>query len=107
MASMPDLLPCPHWCQLRAGHAFESIDVATGDAVRIHEMALRVAGNDAVSVYLAAEERLVLGMPASTFKPAFISVSAEYAELTAEHARSLADALLLLAKDADAMRAAR
>jgi hypothetical protein len=85
--------PCPGWCQLEPGHAYDSID-HDGNMIRSHERV--IAESFDVSVAMVQSE--TAGAPDGAADPE-LHMEAEGVPLTGSQARQLAGWLLVAADE--------
>jgi len=90
--------PCPSWCEMPAGHGWDSQD-GPDIEMRVHALLIGEIDGGSSNVSIEALEICTRG-GASTFTPTTITVDSRTsdAELTVAQARQLA-ALLVLAAD--------
>lgn len=101
-APTPTTLPCPAWCELPAGHPFDSWITDSSDLFRSHE---RTFGQGRGAVGVQAGERALSACGPVDPEPDPPTIWTEGLELTASQARDLAGNLLAAAAACDAVAA--
>jgi hypothetical protein len=91
--------PCPPWCELKAGHGWDSEDLGGLVEIRGHGLTLGTVDGASANVNIYNFESSTVG-DASTFSPVLIGVddAPSGSDLNPGQARQLA-ALLVLAAD--------
>lgn len=90
--------PCPHWCELPAGHGWDSEDLHGLVEIRGHGLTIGTTEGEQVFVSIGNLESSTVG-DVSTFSPVVITVdTASGAELNQVQAKDLADLLNMAAE---------
>lgn len=95
--------PCPTWCEMPAGHGWDSEDGPDVE-MRVHALLIGEIDGGSSNVSIEALEICTRG-GASTFTPTTITVDSRVSdtELTVDQARQLADLLVLAAARVEAL----
>ena len=104
---MPDVdRPCPPWCELKAGHGWDSEDLGGLVEIRGHGLTLGTVDGASVSISIYNLESSTVGDD-STFSPVVIMVDSppSGSDLNPGQARQLAALLVLAAHQVEAAAA--
>jgi len=97
--------PCPSWCELKAGHSWDSEDLGGLVEIRGHGLTLGTVDGASASVSIYNLESSTVG-DASTFSPVIITVDSsgsDDSDLNPGQARQLAGLLVLAAHRVEAI----